>query len=69
MCRTLFGKKVSEAQVRLISLTAGSSFLWTAWAQVSNTPYRKYKVRAYEGGIATPLIISWPEVLESIATR
>lgn len=33
------------------------------WAQVSNTPYRKYKVRAYEGGIATPLIISWPEVL------
>lgn len=29
------------------------------WAQVSNTPYRKYKVRAYEGGIATPLIFSW----------
>ncbi len=31
------------------------------WAQVSNTPYRKYKVRAYEGGISTPLILSWPE--------
>lgn len=30
------------------------------WAQVSNTPYRKYKVRAYEGGISTPLILSWP---------
>lgn len=30
------------------------------WAQVSNTPYRKYKVRAYEGGISTPFIISWP---------
>ncbi len=30
------------------------------WAEVSNTPYRKYKVRAYEGGIATPFIISWP---------
>lgn len=30
------------------------------WAQVSNTPYRKYKVRAYEGGIAAPFIISWP---------
>ena len=30
------------------------------WSQVSNTPFRKYKVRAYEGGISTPLIISWP---------
>ncbi|MDR1864549.1 MAG: arylsulfatase [Bacteroidales bacterium] len=30
------------------------------WAQVSNTPYRKYKIRAYEGGISTPLILSWP---------
>lgn len=29
------------------------------WAQVSNTPLRKYKVRAYEGGISTPLILSW----------
>lgn len=31
------------------------------WAQVSNTPYRKYKVRAYEGGISTPLILSWKD--------
>ena len=28
------------------------------WAQVSNTPLRKYKVRAYEGGLAVPLIVS-----------
>ncbi len=31
------------------------------WAQVSNTPFRKYKVRAYEGGLSVPLIFSWPE--------
>lgn len=31
------------------------------WAQVSNTPLRKYKVRAYEGGISTAFILSWPE--------
>jgi len=31
------------------------------WAQVSNTPFRKYKVRAYEGGISTAFIMSWPE--------
>ncbi|MGN0188852.1 MAG: sulfatase-like hydrolase/transferase, partial [Candidatus Cryptobacteroides sp.] len=34
-----------------------------AWAQVSNTPFRKYKQRAYEGGISTPLIVSWKAVL------
>lgn len=31
------------------------------WAQVSNTPLRKYKVRAYEGGISTCFVMSWPE--------
>lgn len=42
---------------------------WTApsygkpWAQVSNTPFRKYKVRAYEGGISTAFVMSWPERL------
>lgn len=30
-----------------------------AWAQVSNTPFRKYKQKVYEGGISTPFIISW----------
>ncbi len=33
------------------------------WAQTSNTPFRKYKVHAYEGGISTPLIIHWPQGL------
>ena len=32
-----------------------------AWAQVSNTPFRKYKVRQYEGGLSVPLIISWKD--------
>jgi arylsulfatase len=27
---------------------------------VSNTPWRLHKVTAYEGGISTPLIVSWP---------
>lgn len=34
------------------------------WAQVSNTPFRKYKVRAYEGGISTCFIMSWPDMLK-----
>jgi arylsulfatase len=30
------------------------------WASVSNTPFRLYKRWVHEGGIATPLIVSWP---------
>lgn len=33
----------------------------TPWAHLSNTPFRSYKKWAYEGGIATPLIVRWPE--------
>lgn len=33
------------------------------WANVSNTPFREYKHWVHEGGISTPLIVSWPEHL------
>lgn len=32
----------------------------TQWANVSNTPFRRYKRWTHEGGIATPLVVSWP---------
>jgi arylsulfatase len=31
-----------------------------AWANVSNTPFRNHKVTVYEGGISTPMVVSWP---------
>lgn len=31
------------------------------WANVSNTPFRKYKAQIQEGGIASPLIFHWPD--------
>jgi arylsulfatase len=31
-----------------------------AWANLSNTPFRLYKHFTHEGGIATPLIVHWP---------
>jgi arylsulfatase len=31
------------------------------WANVSNTPYRRYKQYIHEGGILTPAIVYWPE--------
>ena len=34
------------------------------WANVSNTPFRRYKHWVHEGGISTPLIVYWPEKIE-----
>jgi arylsulfatase A-like enzyme len=31
-----------------------------SWANLSNTPFRLYKKRVHEGGIATPFIVNWP---------
>jgi arylsulfatase len=36
----------------------------TGWANASNTPFRKWKREMEEGGIATPLIVSWPQGIE-----
>ncbi len=45
----------------------GSLTRWTSlagdWANVSNTPYRYFKNYSHEGGICTPLIAYWPEVI------
>ena len=35
------------------------------WATVSNIPFQKYKQWHYEGGIATPLIVRWPNGIKS----
>ena len=47
----------------------GPANTWTAygeeWANVSCTPFRLYKHFVHEGGIATPLIIHWPEGIKS----
>ena len=35
------------------------------WANVGNTPFRKYKQWQHEGGISTPLIIRWPNEIQA----
>jgi arylsulfatase A-like enzyme len=37
------------------------TYLGAGWANVNNTPYTYYKRNCHEGGIATPLIVHWPE--------
>jgi len=45
----------------------GTLTRWTSvggsWANVSNTPFRKYKNFSHEGGITTPLVAYWPRVI------
>jgi len=51
---------------------AGPPDTWTAygeeWANVSNTPYREYKQWVHEGGIASPLIVQWPQGIKTKGT-
>ncbi len=35
------------------------------WANLSNTPFRLYKHWVHEGGISTPLIVHWPDVVKA----
>ena len=35
------------------------------WANASNTPFRMYKHWVHEGGISTPLIVHWPDVIKA----
>ena len=35
--------------------------LGPGWSTVGNTPFRRHKVWVHEGGIATPLIVHWPQ--------
>jgi len=49
--------------------TIGSIDRWSSlqgnWANVANTPFRKYKNYSYEGGVCTPLIAHWPQGIKS----
>lgn len=51
--------------------SAGSYLcLGPAWSTVANTPFRKHKVWAHEGGTCTPLIVHWPkQISEAGAIR
>ncbi|XOV93469.1 MAG: arylsulfatase [Bacteroidota bacterium] len=46
--------------------TEGGYFLTygRSWANASNTPYREYKHYVHEGGISSPLIVSWPDGID-----
>ncbi|AQQ10329.1 Arylsulfatase [Sedimentisphaera cyanobacteriorum] len=67
--RKMFGYRFRENRIENFRQwrkdSGRSSSQGMAWANVSNTPFRKYKKWTHEGGIATPLIAHWPEVIKN----
>ncbi len=60
-----FNKKYKEKQDKYpIGHMARFTSLGRDWANVSDTPFRKYKNYSYEGGICTPFIAFWPGVIK-----
>ena len=60
--RTLDGRPVIKGNRPELRAGAATTFMSydLPWANLSNAPFRFYKHWVHEGGIATPLIVSWP---------
>lgn len=42
--------------------------LGPGWSTVCNTPFRRHKTWVHEGGVATPMIVHWPQKLTKAGT-
>lgn len=66
--RTREGKKIKFPVDKNLNALPGPqtvlSGIGPQWANVSNTPFRYYKAKLYEGGICTPFIVHWPKGLK-----
>ncbi|MEO0604175.1 MAG: sulfatase-like hydrolase/transferase, partial [Myxococcota bacterium] len=55
----------SDEVVQIGSDPIGTVGRWSSlredWANVANTPFREYKNDSFMGGIASPLIVHWPQ--------
>lgn len=63
---TLKGEKITPGLKPNIMPGPATSYMsyGPSWANLSNTPYRKYKKSGHEGGSATPFIMHWPNKLK-----
>jgi len=63
-----FGRPASEAEALGLYDTMGEDGTFPhypiGWTNASNTPYRLYKQNTALGGVADPLIVSWPKGVE-----
>lgn len=52
-----FNQTAREGEIGSLTRWA---YVGPSWANVSNTPFRRYKENSHHGGICTPLIAFWP---------
>jgi N-sulphoglucosamine sulphohydrolase, C-terminal len=58
----LVGRPVAEAVERIDELGGPgvhNNYPW-GWTVAGNTPFRRWKREVHEGGVADPLVVSWP---------
>lgn len=59
-CAEKSGAKIKSNKLEDFGTIASYETVGHSWASVQNTPLRKWKNYSHEGGIRTPLIVSWP---------
>ena len=63
----LTGTPVEEALARIDELggpRVHNNYPW-GWTVAGNTPFRRWKREVHEGGVADPLIVSWPARIDA----
>ncbi len=64
----LVGRPLDEALERIDEIGGPrlhNNYPW-GWTVAGNTPFRRWKREVHEGGVADPLIVSWPAGLASV---
>ncbi|MDT8389131.1 MAG: arylsulfatase [Lentisphaeria bacterium] len=59
-CAEDTGARQKSTRLEDFGSVASYETVGRSWATVQNTPLRKWKNYSHEGGIRTPLIVSWP---------
>jgi len=53
-----------KGKIDIIGTARTNESYRTAWANASDTPFKRYKSEVHEGGIASPLVVHWPKGLK-----
>lgn len=69
--QTRDGKNISYATDKTVMPGPETTFfsIGPAWANVANTPFRLWKSQSLEGGIHTPMLVSWPAGIKNKGSK
>jgi len=69
--QTRDGRKISYATDKSVLPGPETTFfsIGPNWANVANTPYRLWKSQSLEGGIHTPMLVSWPKGIRKSGSK